>query len=376
MKEEISVLITGDFYGGNRIDSLIKDELYGEIFNDFLPLVKESDISITNLESALTTESQTIKKTGPALKSSPKTIFALKYAGFNLLTLANNHILDYGEKGLVDTMNLCIANNIDFLGVGMNINEASSVKYKQIKGKNLAFVNVAENEWSTTHGDVPGANPLDAISNYYSIQEARKNADFVFVIVHGGHEMYNLPSPRMKQTYRFFVHAGANAVIGHHTHCYSGYEIYQGCPIFYSLGNFIFDNKNYRNSIWNSGFAARFLIEGNKLSYTLFPYIQNSTSIGVQLMGKEEISEFAKNINKLNSTIQNDNELHDRFKHFCSKVKRTYKAFLEPHSNKYLFALQNRNIFPSLLRENKRLLLLNISRCEAHRDVLNEILTQ
>jgi len=375
MKDEITVLITGDFYGGNRIDRLINEEKYSEIFNDFLPFIQESDISITNLESALTTESKSIYKTGPAIKASPKTINALKFAGFNLLTLANNHIMDFGEKGLIETLNLCKANEIDFVGAGKDLMEASSIFYKEIKGKKLAFINISENEWSTTNGSDPGANPMNPITNYYSIKEAGRNADFVFVIVHGGHEMYQLPSPRMKQFYRFFADAGAHAVIGHHTHCYSGYEIYNGSPIFYSLGNFIFDTPSYRRSIWNHGFAVSLRID-QQISFEIIPYMQNGDQIGIHLLDNDEKIIFENAIKDLNKIILNDKKLKIEFNEFCNKVKKSYNAFLEPHSLKYLYTIQNRGFFPSMLSCKKRLLYQNLIRCEAHRDIVLKLLTK
>ncbi len=370
MKKEIKILITGDFYAGGLIDQLISEARYNEIFNDFLPIIKESDIAITNLESALTNETNTIEKTGPALKASNKTIDALKYAGFNMVTLANNHIMDYGAKGLTDSLKLCTDNNIEFIGAGINYEEASKILYKSINGKKLAFINIAENEWSTTQDNEPGANPLNPVANFYSIKEAKSNADYVFVIVHGGHEHYELPSPRMKETYRFFIDAGADTVVGHHTHCFSGFEIYNTKSIFYSLGNFIFDKKDTQDSVWNSGFAVQFTLSNNKMGFTLHPYIQNSSVAGVHLLTGERKKQFTNRINQLNSIITDENQLMLKFEEYCLRVRHNYSAFLEPHRNKYLFALQYRNLFPSLLSKRKRLFYLNLIRCESHRDVL------
>jgi poly-gamma-glutamate synthesis protein (capsule biosynthesis protein) len=375
MESKISILITGDFYAGNRIDDLIVHEKYNDIYNDFLPFIRSSDIAVTNLESPLTDYNKPIPKTGPAIKASKKTMEALKYAGFNLLTLANNHIMDFGRQGLVDTLELCEKNKIDYVGAGMNQKEASEVFYQEIKGKKLAFINIAENEWSTTQGNEPGANPLNPVANFYSIMEAKGNADFVFVIVHGGHEMYNLPSPRMKETYRFFVDAGASAVIGHHTHCFSGYEVYNGSPIFYSLGNFLFDWPGKQNSIWNTGYAVKFSITAVDLSYDLIPYEQCAEKVGVNLMDSKSEEEFQTKLNNLNKIILDDDELNRKFEAWCVQESKSYNAFLEPHSNRYLHALQNKGILPSLLKNRKRLLYSNLIRCEAHRDVVLKVLS-
>ena len=96
--------------------------------------------------------------------------------------------------------------------------------YKRKDGETLAIINCCEHEFSIADDDSAGANPLNPIQQYYKIKEARLNADYVLVIVHGGHEMYQLPSLRMVDTYRFFIDAGADAVVNHHQHCFSGYE--------------------------------------------------------------------------------------------------------------------------------------------------------
>lgn len=375
MNQEINILVTGDFYGGNRIENLIKSEKYADIFNDFMHYSQHADLAITNLESALTLNDKPITKTGPAIKALPITINALKHADFNILTLANNHIMDFGKTGLMDTLALCEINNIRILGAGLNREDASNTLFKQVKGKTLAFINFAENEWSTTNGDEAGANPLNPVSNFYAIQHAKKQADFVFVIVHGGHEMFELPSPRMKETYRFFIDAGASAVIGHHTHCYSGYEIYKSCPIFYSLGNFVFDSVSKQNQEWYRGFAVGFNIKNNVLAYEIIPYKQCDEKPGVFLLNEDEKRQFTQRLNELSLIIQDDIILKEKFQIFCNKAASIgYNVLLEPHSNRMINYLQRKGFLPSFLSKRKKLIYENLIRCEAHRDVVLEIL--
>jgi hypothetical protein len=374
MGETIKILFTGDFYGVNRIEKLIQTENYSAIYNDFLSVIKENDIAITNLEAPLTESSLPILKTGPALKGSPKTANAFKYAGFNLITLANNHIMDYGEKGLSDTITFLKNENLDYIGAGKNFENASRVFYKEIKGKKLAFINFTENEWSTTFHEKPGANPLNPIVNYYNIQKAKSESDFVFVIVHGGHEMYSLPSPRMQLTYRFFADAGADIIVGHHTHCISGYEVYNRTPIFYSLGNFIFDKETYNHN-WNEGLAVQFTINGDNLRFNILPFLQNDSNVGIQLLNNEEKTKIDKKIQSLNTIINDHQKLHYEFEKFCLANKKIYDYFLEPHSSQYIFALQKQRLLPSFLSGRKRRLFKNLIRCEAHRDVVLKLLT-
>lgn len=376
MNESVSILITGDFYGGSRIEKLIISNEFDKIFNDFVPFIKASDLSITNLESPLVNNGKPIYKTGPALKAIPKTIKAIEYAGFNLLTLANNHIMDYGFSGLKETIELCTANNINTVGAGVNYIKASQTYYTSIKGFSIAVINVTENEWSTTFGDNPGAHPLSPVRNYYKIQEAKKIADYVIIIVHGGHEMYNLPSLRMKETYRFFVDAGADAVVGHHTHCFSGYEIYNGAPIMYGLGNFLFDSKTKKREGWHLGYAIKLkLYSETKPSFDIIPYKQCDSNPGIKVLNDSEKSLFMDEIKRINSIIQDDVQLEQNFREFINnELLLTYKAFIEPFDFQPLKILQKLRIIPSLLNRKKMRLYLNLIRCEAHRDVLINIL--
>jgi len=372
--DTLKILITGDFYTGNRIESLIEKNKFHRIFNDFLPIIKNQDISITNLESPITLSTSTIEKTGPSLKALPGTAEALKFAEFKAVTLANNHIMDYGELGLGDTIKALDKNDLKYFGAGMNKAKASQPLTYSSKNQTIALISIAENEWSSTTGNHPGTNPLDPIDNYNMIKEAKLESDYVFVIIHGGHENYSLPSPRMKATYRFFIEAGADAVIGHHPHCYSGYEKYNQGLIFYSLGNFIFDDPNKINTRWNSGFAVQFRIKKGVIEHELIPYYQNRQQVGLELMTDNEKKLFKNDITRLNTIIQNDLELEKELYKQIKKVERGYRAYIEPHSNRYLHALRNRGLFPSFLSKRKRLLLLNLIRCESHRDVLIRIL--
>lgn len=121
MKEEkqIDVFVSGDFCPINRIEKLSMQGEHDKIFNDILKIVGKSDLSVTNLECPLTLETKAISKTGPNLKAHPSTINSLKYAGFDLLTLANNHILDYGYKGLKDTLEICDIKGINTVGAAL-----------------------------------------------------------------------------------------------------------------------------------------------------------------------------------------------------------------------------------------------------------------
>ena len=288
-----------------------------------------------------------------------------------MVTLANNHIMDYGENGLNDTVDFLNKSSINFVGAGSIKAFVKETQMFQKNGIKLAIINIAENEWSTINNNkTSGANALDPVSNFYAITDARSKADFVLVITHGGHEMYELPSPRMKSLFRFFVDIGADAVINHHTHTFSGYEIYKDKPIYYSTGNFLFDYPGKRGCDWNKGILVNLTFEKHRVYHSYQYFIQGEENT---LFSFVENSTVNENIEMLNCIIQNDEMLEKKFLQYCEFTKKQYLAYLESSSNKYINYLKRKHILPKLNLRKKRL-YLNLFRCEAHRDVIIKIL--
>ena len=370
------ILITGDFCPIGRVSNLGKKKEYDLIYNDFFLLFKENDLNITNLECPVGDFKVPIEKVGPNLRADIDAVAILKYADFNMVTLANNHIMDYGIEGLLNTLELCKQNNIISVGAGESLTEARRFINVNIDGLKVAILNFAENEFSTTTADeVMGANPLNPIWNYYDIIEAKKQSDYVFVVVHGGHEGYQLPSPRMQDTYHFFIDAGADVIVGHHPHCYSGYELYHGKPIFYSLGNFLFDSRlGVRKDKWNEGFCVQFNLTHSEILFSIYPYKQNDDDVGLRKMNEKETEDFNCRLNVLNEIIKNRELLVQEYEKFVDSRQRSFLFFLQPYSNKYLRALFNRHLIPDIVTSTKKRMILNVVRCEAHRDVLLNLL--
>jgi poly-gamma-glutamate synthesis protein (capsule biosynthesis protein) len=370
----IKILVTGDYCPRDRVAELIDNKKYNDVFENVTPLIKNADYAVVNFECPVVTDNNAVGvfKIGPNLRCSEKAVEAIKKTGFDLVTLANNHIYDFGNEGVIDTLFMCEKYGIDSVGAGKNLIEAQKVFYKSIKDKKIAFVNFCENEFSIASKDNAGANPLNIVANYYQIQEAKQNADYVIVIIHGGHEYYQLPSPRMKETYRFFAETGANVIINHHQHCYSGYEVYKDIPIFYGLGNFCFDTKKYKNSTWNKGYMVQLLFDNEKVSFDLIPYTQCKEKPRVEI--SENDDSFYSEIARLNEIISDDKALWESFFYFAHERKENILSILEPYDNRYLKSLWRRKLLPSFVSKKKKNLILNIVRCEAHREIFLNVL--
>src|SRR5690606_35525991 len=137
----MKILITGDFVLNNQYSKL-------NIDNSVLSFFEQSDLNIVNLEAPVTDNKSKIDKTAPNIKShKDSTEEVLKALNVDVVTLANNHILDYDEQGVEDTLSFCKDNNIKTVGAGMNLKEASLTFYKETNEGKLAIVNFAENEW-------------------------------------------------------------------------------------------------------------------------------------------------------------------------------------------------------------------------------------
>ena len=223
--------------------------------------------------------------------------------------------------------------SIDTVGAGKNATEAERVLYKDLCGETLAIINCCEHEFSIADETSAGANPLNPIRQYYIIQEARKKADYIIVIIHGGHEHFQLPTIRMQDTYRFFIDVGADAVVNHHQHCYSGYEVYKDKPVFYGLGNLLFDHASKRSGCWTEGYMVSIDFQKEKISFELTPYKQcTEDAVGVILMNTEEKEIFAHKIKELNVIIGDILALRNNLDKYYSESAKEELLMMEPYT--------------------------------------------
>ena len=213
-----------------------------------------ADFSFVNLECPLTDESSKIAKCGSNLKASPRQISVLKDIGVNGVTLANNHLLDYGGKAVMDTIRLCEQNGVRTVGAGKNLDAARRILVLEKNGVKVAILNVAEHEFSIAGKNSPGANPLDLINVMRDLYKAREMSERIILVVHGGLEHVPYPSPESVRLLRFLAEQkNVIAVIRHHPHIIQGNEMWNGVPIYYSLGNFYFPSRRASCDLWFEG---------------------------------------------------------------------------------------------------------------------------
>lgn len=363
----MNILVAGDYCPQHRVSSSFDDNDYASVLGEVRSIMSHTDYSVVNLECPVIRGSERpIVKQGPNLHCTENGIAALKWAGFNCVTLANNHFYDFGDEGVAATLSACSKHGLDVVGGGKDLKRASRTLYKEIGGQRLAIINCCEHEFSIATETTGGSNPLNPIQQYYAIKEARKNADYVLVIVHGGHEYYQLPSPRMQETYRFFIDAGADVVVNHHQHCYSGYEIYHDRPVFYGLGNFCFDDSKNRVGKWNEGYLVLLHMD-EKISFDIIPFNQCSDQADVRLL---DSNAFDAELKRLNDIIIDSYKLKQSIENYYKSCSKYYSDILEPCMSRYYLALKHRGWMPSFISTKRKLKAANYMCCESHRDKL------
>ncbi|OLO39424.1 capsular biosynthesis protein [Alkalihalophilus pseudofirmus] len=223
----------------NTINSKGVDYPFVHVKDDIL----QADYAVANLETAITTTNNSYSKQYN-FKSNPKKLEGLVNAGFDLVSLANNHTLDYMEEGLLDTIKYLREYGIDYIGAGKNSEEAYAsheVLLNDQKVKFLAFSRVLPDvSWYAT-SDKPGiASGYQEERVIDIIEKEKENTDYLLVYMHWGIERASRPEPYQRDYAKKMIDVGADAIIGAHPHVLQGFEFYDGKPIAYSLGNFLF----------------------------------------------------------------------------------------------------------------------------------------
>lgn len=359
------VFIAGDYCPQNRVSKLIDEGGREQVLGAVKQVLSQIDYSIVNFECPIAFGGEKSPLDRLSLSCKQINLEAAKWAGFDCVTLANNHFRDKGETGISNTIEACNSLSIDYVGGGKKLDDAQKTLYKTINKEVVAIINCCEHEFSLATEERGGSNPINLARQFYAIKEAKEKANYVIVIVHGGHEHFQLPSPRMVETYRFFIDAGADAVINHHQHCFSGYEIYQNKPIFYGIGNFCFDMVNPPTDMWYEGYAVELDLSKSKIGYTIHPFTQCKEIPAIVF---KPLSCIQKRLDELNAIISDKEKLrlatNDYYNESCSTVKN----IIFPFQNRYIRALWNRGVFPKVLTKKWLMYLCNFVMCESHRD--------
>jgi poly-gamma-glutamate synthesis protein (capsule biosynthesis protein) len=245
--ERVTLAFVGDVLLGSTVETILRRNGFDYPYHDVKALLSQADLAVANFESPVT-ERGTEQDKQYVYRTSPKALPAFKEAGFDLVNLANNHVLDYGEIGLLDTLDALDQAGIRRVGAGRDANEAYKPAIVEKKGIKIAFLGVSrvvpEVSWKAGKNHPGVAETYDWTRPVKEIAEAKKAADIVVVLAHWGEERKDRPLDYQVQLARRYIDAGADLVVGSHPHVLQGIEYYKGKWIAYSLGNFIFTTNN------------------------------------------------------------------------------------------------------------------------------------
>ena len=342
---------------------------------ELLQLMQQADLRVFDLEVPLTDRDTPIQKHGPKLRAPENTVAGIRAMGVNLLTLANNHILDQGQTGLEATLRALKNAEIPSFGVGVYPDCAVPYFFEK-DGKKVGIYACTEHEFSVATEETVGANPFEPLESPDHVAQLKAQCDYVVVLYHGGKEHYRYPSPGLQKICRKFVEKGADLVLCQHSHCIGCEEKYRQGTIVYGQGNFLFDRSD--NEFRNSSLLVQ--VEDD-FSVTYIPLAKNGN--GVKLAEGEEKQKILDDFFHRSRQIQDD-----------AFVKETYETFAKSNGTHYLLLLNKINtknpvnrILNKLtgggwyrrrmkgMKTEKRIALQNYLECEAHRELLLQTLT-
>ena len=350
-------LIMADTVPTSTTEALFVNGDAKALYGDIAELAKGYDRVILNLECALTDSTGAIKKFGPNLKATPAAVNGLKALGVTDVALSNNHVFDFGIKGLRDTMATLEEAELPYMGVGENDTESRKPYIVEAEGKKIGFINVCEHEYTYALPNRLGANPFDPFLTMPDIRALKAECDYVIVIYHGGKEHCRYPSPRLYNLSHEMVLCGADLVIAQHSHCIGCYESFEGGHILYGQGNFNFVYPEYidKSTGWFTGLLTEVEI-GDKLDVKFYPLV--ATDTGCDLAKGAEADEIMTAFEERNASLL-DGTWRQGWHDFCfsPEIKKNYETRTDrPFDDEY-----SRQNFAHYLD------------CEAHTDVWREL---
>lgn len=271
-ERQFTLYSVGDVMLGRHIAKVSASQGSDFPFQAIAPVLKQGDLVFGNMEAVIAPEDAV-----PFFPDKPYNFHAsrgaaaaLRNAGFNVMSLANNHALDYGPAALFETRALLASNGIETFGAGRDIKEARQPVIIMKEGIRIAFLGygIAHSRQVYATKTRPGIAPLNREHIREDIIAVRKNADILIVSLHWGMEYDSAPSPSQQELAREIVDWGADMIVGHHPHVMQGVEMYRNSLIAYSLGNFIFDQKGKgtdRSFILASLFDRHGLLSGSMI---------------------------------------------------------------------------------------------------------------
>jgi poly-gamma-glutamate synthesis protein (capsule biosynthesis protein) len=285
---EIVLALAGDVHFAERTTALLDNP--ATAFGPIAQVFTAADLAVVNLETAVTTGG-TAEPKKYHFRAPAQAYDAVKAAGVDAVSIANNHSLDYGPVGLADTLRYAKQAGMPAFGAGMNAAAAYAPWVTEVRGTRIAFVGISqvhelESTWNATNDRAGVAHARDPARAVAAVRAARQKADVVVVFMHWGKEGSDCPTAEMKSLARTLADAGTDLIVGTHAHLLLGDGWLGGTYVAYGLGNFLW--------WWNDAYSndtgvLRVTLSGAKIAKTEFvpAYISRETGQPLPVTGAE-----------------------------------------------------------------------------------------
>ncbi len=241
--EKLNITLVGDIMTGRYVEEV--SDRFGDayLYRHVVPYFKTADFLTGNFENPVVLGNYPASEKNISYKTDAKAATELKNQGFDVVNMSNDHMMDYKERGLMDTLNTFKRVGVQTVGAGKNVTEAKKIAYKVVNGYTIATVGYTDTYRKESKAAKNRAGILEANPEYYMqiVRKAKQNADIVIVHAHWGQAYDGQPQPRQKGIGHALVDAGADIVVGHGPHVLQPIEFYKKGVVMYSLGNFVFD---------------------------------------------------------------------------------------------------------------------------------------
>lgn len=372
-----NILIFGDICPTDDTREAFLSGSGAKLFGEMFPMMQQASYCIANLECALTDSPEPVKKCGPVLFGATVCAKTIADAGINALSIANNHIRDCGNAGVLSTIEACRSAGIDTFGAGCNSHDAALEHRFRVAGKNIAVISFCEREFNYTHDGLYGGKAFDVFDDFDRIRDLKPQVDYLIVIFHGGIEHHQYPTPLLQKKCRKMVQCGADLVLCQHSHCVGSFENFLNGYILYGQGNSIFGFRK-GNILWNQGLVVSIDVASD-FKVDLIPVeTKHLPGTGTLNLCRAVNSSILTDLYDRSQYIDDEAFVQNEWRKFCDRQETDYLPLLWGWSVSLVRI--NRVLRNSLakvfVRKLPRNVCHNLIRCDAHREVLNTILSK
>jgi poly-gamma-glutamate synthesis protein (capsule biosynthesis protein) len=286
----------------------------GVLDDKILKIMRESDYMIANSEFTVSNRGEALKGKTYTFRAKPERLKIYDEMGVDLVSLANNHVYDYGETAFLDMLDAFEEYKIPHVGAGRNLEEAEKAYITEIGGYKFAFVAATRAEKNIFTAGATKNSPgvfrcYDPSEMIHVIKELRKDESIDFIIpqIHFGRENSHQLEKEQVESAKAYIDAGADVIVGHHAHTLQGIEFYKEKPIIYNLGNFLFNDETIDTALF------QFIVtkEGN-LEYYIIPALQKNEKTSLAEDDKKQQIINDLNSWSINASIGKDGKIEKK----------------------------------------------------------------